>query len=795
MKKIQWNSGWTFKNILKDTREVEVVLPHDAMQTEERLPGIINGAAAGFYPGGKYQYRKIFVPTEEMINQSVILEFEGIYHKSEVFLNGSKIGGWINGYTGYTVELTERLRFGKKNEILVIADNSQTPNSRWYTGSGIYRDVYLYVGSKHHIALDGIRVTTESIDPAVLHVETWLEKSETDCDIHVEVYDGDIMVSEGEGRDCKIEIPNPKLWDADCPNLYRVVVSVKENGCIVDKDEVLTGIRSLSWSAETGLLVNGRETKLRGGCIHHTNGILGAVSTRSIEYEKVRKLKEAGFNAIRSAHNPAAKGLLEACDRLGMYVMDEAFDQWQLKKVDYDYSIHFDREWKKDLMAMIRKDYNHPSVIMYSIGNEIGDTGTAEGAAVNRELANFCRDLDGTRPVINCINPVVSVMGGTKSEASSDDEVDPYLQSKTAGATGSLLANMIVTVVPFIQKIICRPKKVEKILKPCFDELDVIGLNYAEQCYEGLHGYDSNRILLGSETHVHTMSKRWRQVLKHPYILGDFMWTAMDYLGEAGVGVPVYNTSAGGFNKPFPCISGGCGAIDLIGHRETAMYAAAIAWGEYNKPYIAVRPVNHSGEKYFYGMWRDTDAIHSWTWPGCEGKQAEIEIYSPGETVELYQDGVSLGRKTLVDGKAVYTALYKSGELRAVCYSREGRELASDKLHTSGDETVLQLHTSAEKFEADTGQYVFVSVDLTDDRGVVKMLQDRLVTVSVTGPATLAAVGSANPITDESYTGCGFTTWNGRMGFYIRSTGETGCVNVVVKADGLGTGCLKMEFL
>ncbi|MDY6335029.1 MAG: glycoside hydrolase family 2 TIM barrel-domain containing protein [Lachnospiraceae bacterium] len=794
MKKISFNSGWLFHNDIKNSPEVPVTLPHDAMQTEKRLPGMKNGAAAGFFPGGRYVYRKRFTPEEKWKDQSVILELEGVYRRSTVSLNGRKLGGWINGYTGYMVDLSETLRFGEENELTVVADNSQTPNSRWYTGSGIYRDVFLHVGSRQHVVPDGIAVVTESIDPAVLHVSVETANLSVDSRVLVKVFDGQICVAEGEGADCRVTIPNARFWNAEQPNLYRVAVTIENNDEVIDESDALTGIRSLAWSANTGLLVNGVETKLRGGCLHHTNGILGAISTRSVELAKIKKLKAAGFNAIRSAHNPAGKALLEACDTLGMYVMDEAFDQWQFKKVDYDYSIYFDDEWQKDLGALIRKDRNHPSVIMYSIGNEIGDTGKPEGAELNRKLADFCRREDPFRPTINCINPVVSNMGGSRSKGKPGDVVDPYVETKNSAATASLLANIIVTVVPFIQKLMCKPEKVEKLLKPCFDTVDIVGLNYAERCYEPHHDYAPERIILGSETYPHSMARRWALVEKHPYVLGDFMWTAMDYLGEAGVGVPIYGTTRGGFNRPYPCVSGGCGAIDLIGHVDTECYAAAIAWGQYTKPYIAVRPVNHSGEKYFFGMWRKTDAVSSWSWKGCEGKTAEIEVYSPGSTVELFQDGQSLGKKPIVEGKADFTTTYRKGVLKAVCYDDCGRKISEDMLCSAGKETVLTLAPEVERAKADTDSLVFVETALTDKNGIVKLLEDRKISVTVEGAATLAAIGSGNPITEESFTGNYYTSWLGRMGFYVRSTGVPGEAKITVKAEGLESNTITLRF-
>lgn len=816
-----FNQNWLFYNDIHNTGEGMVNLPHDAMQTEKRLPGIKNGAAAGFYPGGRYVYRKNLFGLEEYRDKAVYLEFEGVYMKSSVLLNGERIGGWIYGYTGFYVNMTGKLKIGEENEIRVIADNSQTPNSRWYTGSGIYRNVNLIVGDKRHIALDGIHVVTQSINPAILHVTTETENAEG-LEVSVELYEisgkkgsqrsaglrraetqealmpqSDVPVATATGRDCRITVPDAKLWSAEEPNRYRVCVRLLDGENVVDEQSVVTGIRTLAWSAAEGIQVNGKMIKLRGGCIHHDNGILGACAPYKAEYRKAKILKKAGFNAIRSAHNPISKEMLAACDELGLYVMDEAFDQWQMGKTDYDYSLYFDEEWQKDMYAMIRKDRNHPSVILYSIGNEIADTGSESGAKISRMLSDYCHKEDPTRPTTNGINPVVSNMGGVlnNGKVTKDDVVDPYRETAGAQATASLLANIIVTVTPFISKMMGKPNKVEKLLKPCFDAIDVVGYNYAEQCYEPHHECAPRRIMVGTETYPQTVAMRWPFIASHNYVVGDFMWTAMDYLGEAGVGVPIYGKKHGGFNRPYPCVSGGCGAIDLIGHMETEMYHAAIAWGQYEKPYIAVRPLNHSGEKYFLGMWRGTDTVSSWSWKGMEGRRAEIEVYSPGKTVELFQDGNSLGKKELQHCLAKYHATYRAGELRAVSYDADGHRLAETLLQSAGHKSILSVVPEETELTADGNDMTFICAEITDEKGIVKMLEDRKITVMVTGAGTLAAIGSGNPVTEEAFTGSSYSTWFGRMGCYIRSTGEVGSAEVTFTAEGLESRTIELQFV
>lgn len=832
MKITSFNQNWKFYNDMRGTDEQMVNLPHDAMLTEERLANGKTGAAGGFFPGGRYVYRKNLFGAEEYRDKSIYLEFEGIYMKSTVYLNEEKVGGWIYGYTGFYVDLTDKLRIGEDNEIKVVADNSQTPNSRWYSGSGIYRNVNLLVGDKRHIKLDGVRVVTERIHPAVISVRTEVEDARVggfhgdgshdaglnretafaDLDMRVEVYeyhkgfdttgkikgleDGDAPVATGSGTDCRIEMGDAALWDEESPNLYQVRVMLMEGETLVDEQSVVTGIRLLDWNAEKGMVVNGKSVKLRGGCIHHDNGILGACAPYAAEYRKAKILKNTGFNAIRSAHNPISKEMLAACDELGIYVMDEAFDQWQFPKLDYDYALYFDREWEKDCLAMILKDRNHPSVIMYSIGNEIGDTGKASGQEISHRLSRFFHKHDATRPTTNGINPTVSAMGGTPGakNVTESDVVNPYEESAGSQATASLLANMIATVVPFISKMLGKPKKVEKLLKPCFDELDIVGYNYAEQCYEPHHEWVPKRIMVGSETYPQSVAERWPMIMRSPYVIGEFMWTAMDYLGEAGIGVPIYGKSRGGFNRPYPCVSGGCGAIDLIGHVDTEGYHAAIAWGWYKNPYIAVRPLNHAGEKYFFGMWRGTDAVASWSWTGMDGRMAEIEVYSEGKSVELFQDGVSLGKQTLEYCKAKYKTTYRAGELRAVSYDEKGTVLGEETLKSAGQGMRLSASAEATRLRADAEDMTFVSVKLTDENGIVKLLCDRKVDVCVSGAGVLAGIGSGNPVTEESFLGDSYTTWFGRMGFYVRSNGETGTARVKVSANGVETECIELTF-
>ena len=394
MKKVRIHQDWQFWKAGRETKKQTVQLPHDAMLLEERDPKMENGSGSGYYPGGKYYYSKKFYGKEEYAERSVILEFEGIYMNSSIFLNGEKVGGWIYGYTNFFVDITGKIRIGEENELLVEADNSRTPNSRWYSGSGIYRPVNLWTGGRVHIKPQGLLVKTVSLHPGIVQIHTeyeaGAESEEENITVEYTVYDGEKELVTAKGRTVEVEIPDALLWSAETPHLYTVKAVLKVKGIAVDEAKEQFGIRTLAWSPEKGLQVNGETVKLRGGCIHHDNGILGACTYDKAEYRKIRKLKEFGFNAIRYSHYPAGKNLLDVCDRLGMYVMDESFDQWRRPNTKYDYSVYFDEECEKDIAALALKDYNHPCVIMYCIGNEIMDTGRSYGAEIARRL---CRIL------------------------------------------------------------------------------------------------------------------------------------------------------------------------------------------------------------------------------------------------------------------------------------------------------------------------------------------------------------------------------------------------------------------
>lgn len=772
MRKIKINQGWQFWKDGQDQKKRDITLPHDAMLLEERQPDLENGNATGFYPGGKYVYEKKLYGETAFEGQTVLVEFEGVYMKSRVTLNGEEIGGWVYGYTNFYVDLSGKLNIGADNVLRVEVDNSLTPNSRWYSGSGIYRDVNLYVGAQQHIVPDGIKVKTVSYDPAVVEI-TVDSTMDENCEMEVSIFNGDRLVENAKGNQCSVTIPNAKLWSAEEPNLYNAVAVILKDGVELDRAACRFGIRKLEWDAQNGLCVNGRTVKLKGGCVHHDHGPLGARSYDKAEYRRLKTLKDLGYNAIRYSHNPTSRVFLDICDELGLYVLDETFDQWKLPQSTYDYAIYFDAEWKKDVEALVKKDYSHPCVIMYCVGNEITDTGLPHGALICGMICGFIKSMDDTRPTTIAINSMLSVLAAKMAASTQEDKT-----------VGSAEVNDLVTLLPKIRASIT-PESLETLIGECVKHVDIVGYNYGENLYEGTHALVPDRVILSTETFPQAIGQNWPMVESTPWVIGDFMWTAWDYLGEAGVGQPMYGTKQAPFSKSYPCQSADIGAVDLTGLPETFAYYISILWGAYQKPYIGVRPVNHSGEDYTLGMWRMTDTQHSWAWTGCEGRMAEIEVYSPGERVELLLNGKNIGSAKPEAFKCSFAVPYEAGKLVAIAYDEAGAELGRDILCSAGAETILTILPEDTSIHADGEDLAYIAVHVTDQNGVRKMLNDVKISIQVEGAGILEAVGSAQPETEERFDSGSCTSYYGRMIAIVRSTGTPGSICVTASAEGM----------
>ena len=750
MQKIIFNNGW----FLGDKA---VTLPHDAQISEKRGADVSNGGH-GYFPGGLYSYEKTFTAPAEWEGKDILVEFEGVYKNATVSLNGKELCFHPYGYTGFFVELSDLIS-GGENTLTVVADNSKLPNSRWYSGSGIYRPVWLHVCEKGGLRPESVKISTVSIDPAVIRIEAPVSvKAEVDG-------------ITGEGTSFELTIPNAKLWSDETPTLYTAKITAGEG----DSVEIPFGIRQITWSNK-GLFINGKETLLRGGCVHHDSGILGAATYAESEERRVRILKENGFNAIRSSHNPASKALLDACDRLGMYVMDETFDMWYNRKNPYDYGVDFNDWWERDTTAMVERDFNHPSVILYSIGNEVAEPFEQKGIDAGRKMVELCHKLDPTRPV-TCGTNLMIIGRAAKGQGIYQDG-----EQKTGGGEGkkekegqnaSLMFNIMASFIGTGMNKGGNSKKVDELTTPFLDSLDIAGYNYGSGRYPLEEKAHPNRVVFGSETFPQDIWKNWQMVKKYPYLVGDFMWTSWDYLGEAGLGAWSY-TGGMPFDRPYPWVLAGAGVIDILGIPDGSCKYASTVWGLEANPVIAVRPVNHPGVRPSKSVWRGTNAILSWSWANCKGNKAEVEVYSDQAQVELLLNGKCVGRKKIKECKAIFKVKYEPGTVMAVAYDASGRETGRSELRSA--DAPLKIAVRPEKAEVKPGEIVYVPVNIEGANGIVESNADRKLTITVEG-GELLAFGSANPCTEEQYHSGSFTTYYGRALAVVRA-GEAGSVKV-----------------
>ena len=772
MKKFVINENWKF---YREGQPAEwVQCPHDAMLSEKRDPDLTEGSASGYFPGGKYTYERTI--SSELCGKTVIAEFEGIYRHATVYLNDEQIGENSYGYTNFFLDLSDKLS-SESNLLRIVVDNAQTPNARWYTGSGIYRNVNLYIGGTSYFIPQGAKVKTLSLDPARISVQCAIHNFDG-CKVVAKIKCGNRIVACAEGDAFEVEIPNAKYWSAECPNLYTLQLFLTKDGVIVDEETIPFGLRSIAWNAEEGLLINGEPVKLKGGCIHHDNGILGARSFREAGSRKLKRLKEAGYNAIRFSHYPIGKEMLALCDELGLYVLDEAFDVWKIPKNTYDYALDFDQNWQRDIDAMVEKDFNHPSVIMYSIGNEITDMGFPFGGAICKMLCDEVRRLDPCRPITCGLNVIMTYLAQRVEKIKQDKE--KYFGSQEFNSLAAIQErlNQIADAIT--------AEEIEETLHPIFECLDIIGFNYGERYYERLHALKPKYVFLSTETYPKHIYENWERVTKLPYLIGDFMWTAWDYLGECGVGLPVYGETRADFAKPYPCLTASCGSFDLIGNAEAQARYTSVVWGN-TKPYIVVRPVDHSGEKVYIGEWRLTDAIESWDWRGFEGRTAEIEVYNRGEAVELFLNGESLGTQKTEEFKASFRIPYENGELRADVL-RDGKVVASASLKTP--DTRLSLNVQQEEKAIERGDILFVDVTLADEEGNIAVSDRREVEISVEN-GRLLAFGNADPCNERSFLAPLHDLYHGRALAVIEA--ERGKLVIKVSAKDLPTQCLELQ--
>lgn len=752
MKATSLLTGWTCRHLGDTAPGKPVTLPHDAMLAEPRTALSAGGTNTGWYEGYDYEYQRTLTVPENELADTHILEFEGVYHNAEVWLNGQKAAFRPYGYTNFYVDCAPYLHAGE-NELRVIARNADQPNSRWYSGAGIYRPVQLWTARGAYIALNGVKIRTLSLQPAVVEVRV---KTTAPGTVRLMADDLPAVQQESDGEAVfTLTLDNACLWTPETPNLYTCRVNFA-----YDVVTETFGVRKVEWGTD-GFLLNGKRHIIQGACIHHDNGLLGAVCDPDAVARKVRLLKENGYNAIRSAHNPCSKALLTECDRQGMLVMDEYIDHWYIHKTEHDYVDYFNDWWHQDLTDMVEKDYNHPCVVLYSTGNEVSETAQKRGIALTKKMTDFLHGLDDSRPVtcgVNIFFNFLSSIGfGVYSDEKAKKEAERAEKAKQRGekaakkkAVGSQFFNNLAGLLgdEFMKRGAtlhgCDVKT-----RDAFANMDIAGYNYGIYRYKHDLKKYPQRLILGSETFCNDAYKFHELAKQEPRLVGDFVWAGMDYLGEVMVGSWEYADYAETFDGGPGWVSAGSGRIDLTGKPLGEALYTRVALEADNGPYIAVCPVNHTGDRHSPSAWKMTNAMPSWSWTGCEERKANVEVYARAARVELVLNGHTVGSKTLKnDCLARFSIPYESGTLEAVSYDAADHEIGRCKLQSAGGTTRLTL--DAEEPTVKPGHLCYIRLRYTDENGITKPLARGSIQVQVRG-GTLVGLGSACPFNKHSY--------------------------------------------
>ncbi len=827
---ISFDEGWRFvrdnpagavNNGLDDSKWRKVDVPHD--WSIEDLPGqngediigpfdksSVDKMSSGYLVGGIGWYRKTFTVTEAEKSKKIFIQFDGVYNNANVWLNGEHLGSHPYGYTPFYYDITPYLNPAGQPNLIAVRVMNEGINSRWYSGSGITRHVWLKLTDPVHIGIaGGVYITTPQVTgkSAEVRIVTKLVNSEgTNGNVILltQLFGPDgkpaglvkstSSVAPGQTQEISqnITVKKPALWSVDQPYLYQARISVIRSKKIIDQQSVDFGIRSIKIDAQNGLLLNGKALDLKGGCYHHDLGPLGAASIDRGEERKIEILKKAGFNAIRTSHNPPSPALLDACDRLGMLVLDEIFDMWERPKRAKDYSLNFREWWKKDLQSWIERDRNHPSVFMWSIGNEISEASDSSGLRIAKNLTSEVRRLDPTRPVTEAM-----VDFGGRTGRSRWDDMAPHMA-----------------------------------------RLDVVGYNYAYSKYEADHAKYPERVMIGTETNPPLAFQNWEAVKKLPYVIGYFVWTATDNLGEAGVGMPQLrdigaetrpaqpgapaapvaadplgpppanapgqqqgakpaNTPgqqpggpAGGFFRrdSWPVFTNYQGDIDLIGNRKVPSFYQHVVWGLSNVEIFVHRPIP-AGKREITSPWGFPDELKSWNWPGHEGEKLQIHVYTRSPKVKLELNGKVIGEQSVDETKgitATFEVPYEQGTLTARCYDNNGTETASQMLKTTGKPAAIRLAADRPVIRADRNDLAYVMTEIVDAEGnVVPDSDDVLVNFEVTGNGEIAGVGSGSPTDMSSFRQPRKKAWQGRCLAIVRPETTPGTITVKAKAEGL----------
>ena len=714
------------------------------------------GTATGYTIGGTGWYRKHFVMDEQTLGKQVAIEFDGVYMDSDVWLNGHHLGNHPYGYTAFAYDMTDFLNPPGQKNVLAVRVRNLGRNSRWYSGSGIYRHVFLRVTDPVCISQWGVYITTQQVtkQKAIINVVTTVENKRdlvTRLTLRIKLRDPKgktLQTSETKSEAAaggKVEIPlnmevkSPPLWSTDSPKLCQAEVSILVDDKVVDTSTTTFGIREIKFSAENGFTLNGKEVKLRGACLHHDLGPLGSASFDRAEERRVEVMKANGYNAIRTSHNPPSTAFLDACDRLGVLVIDEAFDCWEQTKNPDDYGKYFKDWWQRDLDSMILRDRNHPSVIMWSIGNEIKERAEESGYIIAKQLSDEVRRLDPTRPVNEAICGFWDQPGRPWSD--------------TAKA---------------------------------FSFLDVGGYNYQQGQYERDHQQFPDRIIVGTESYLRDIADIWRLVEKNPYVLGDFVWTGMDYLGEAGIGATRSGNDSGIYFNSY------CGDLDLCGFKKASSYYRDVVWDRSPLEVFVHRPIPE-GSRESVSSWGWPDELASWTWPGNEGNTMQVNVYSKCDSVRLELNGKEIATNQVNNRlTARFEVPYAAGELEAVSL-KNGKVIATKVLRTVGPAKKIKLTVDRSTISSDRNDLAYVTLEITDASGNILPDASNTVQFELTGPGELAAVGSGVPNIMESFQQSKHSTWHGRCLAIIRPKGNSGKITLKAESEGLEDATIIIE--
>ncbi len=749
-------------------------LPHDWSIEGEFSKDAATGGQGGYLPTGIGWYRKQFSLPFPVGGKQVSIQFDGVYMNSEVWINGHYLAKRPNGYISFEYNLTPFLVKGK-NTIAVQVDNSNQPNSRWYSGSGIYRHVWLNITNGLHIVQWGTYVTTPEVTDASATVSVKTKIDNTRLDIANKILNSSITDENGHEvasgntpisikDDAPVElvqqltVNSPALWSVDAPHLYTLHSTITSGKKIIDETETSFGVRKIEYSAINGFMLNGKHIKMNGVCLHHDGGCVGAAVPEKIWVQRLKLLKQMGCNAIRTSHNPVAPEVLDLCDKMGFLVMDEAFDVWESGKVKNDYHLYFDEWWQRDVTDQIHRDRNHPSIVLWSAGNEIPDQTRDRGVELIKNILGVYHAEDPTRPVTTANDDIAADNGATK--------------------------------IPFM------------------DAEDIVGYNYVDRWHErrelfyGLDHYDHPAWkMIGTESEslrnppeyslgadmgkvrpnypggMIRAEQLWKFVAVHDYVIGDFMWTGIDYLGEAR----------------WPGKGSSSGEIDMTNRPKDGYYFYQSQW--------TTKPVLH--------------LLPHWNWPGREGQIIPVLAYTNCDTVELFVNGKSYGIKvqefprqgnsggwnkyaqpyvnsSTADLHLTWDVTYEPGTIKAVG-RKNGKQVIVDEIHTAGKPAALRLTTDTAVIGANGKDIAMVYIDVVDDQGNIVPNADNLINFTVTGNGNLIGVDNGNQRDDASFKLNNRKAFNGHAYAVVRAGKLPGNISLAVQADGLKPASISIK--